>query len=143
VVQAVKDRNRTALSVAPNSACLLRFILADWETWERQGLVDELILQVYRNLNIFINELELPEVQAARRHIPVSVGILTGVKRPLYSLRQIQNQVVSQARIRCRSFSTKLCGIWQRRSQLNASLPSRDSSQYRWSDRIFRMVETI
>jgi len=45
---------------------------------ERQGLIDELILQVYRNdLNIFINELELPEVQAARRHIPVSVGILT------------------------------------------------------------------
>lgn len=96
VFQAVKDRKHNCLvSVAPNPQRFsYDFFLADWETWERQGLVEELILQVYRDdLNIFISELELPEVQAARRRIPVSVGIMTGLKDRSVPLGQIQTQV--------------------------------------------------
>lgn len=96
VFQAVKARNKNCLvSVAPNPQRIsYDFFLADWKTWERQGLVEELVLQVYRNdLKVFISELEYPEVQEARRHIPVSVGILTGLKDRTVPLRQIQNQV--------------------------------------------------
>jgi uncharacterized lipoprotein YddW (UPF0748 family) len=96
VLQAVKDRKQNCLvSVAPNPQRVsYDLFLADWETWERQGLIDELILQVYRDdLNIFISELELAEVQAARRHIPVSIGILTGLKDRFVPSAQIQNQV--------------------------------------------------
>ncbi len=105
LLQAVKTRKQNCLvSVAPNPQRVsYDLFLADWETWERQGLVDELILQVYRDeLNVFINELELPEVQAARRHIPVGVGILTGLKNRSVPLGQIQNQVVS---VRKREFA--------------------------------------
>ena len=96
VFQAVKDRKQNCLiSVAPNPQRFsYKFFLADWVTWERQGLVEELILQVYRDdLKVFISELELPEIQAARRHIPVSIGILTGLKDHSVSLPQIQSQV--------------------------------------------------
>ena len=96
VYQAVKDHKQNCLvSVSPNPQRIsYDFFLADWKTWEQQGLVEELILQVYRDdLNIFISELELPEVQAARRRIPVSVGILTGLKNRSVAPEQIQQQV--------------------------------------------------
>ena len=96
VYRAVKDHKPKCLvAVAPNpQEFSYNYSLADWQTWEQQGLVEELIVQVYRDdLNIFISELEQPEVQAARRHIPVSIGILAGLKDHLVPLRQIQNQV--------------------------------------------------
>ena len=96
VLQAVKEHKQNCLfSVAPNPQRIsYDLFLADWETWERQGLIDELILQVYRDdLKVFISELELPEVKAAQRHIPVSIGILTGLKDRHVPMRQIQNQV--------------------------------------------------
>ncbi|NEQ29317.1 MAG: family 10 glycosylhydrolase, partial [Microcoleus sp. SIO2G3] len=71
-----------------------QFFLADWANWERRGLVEELIVQIYRdNFNTFISELEQPEVKAARNHIPVGIGILTGLKSKPISLSQIQKQV--------------------------------------------------
>ncbi len=96
VFAAVKARNQNCLiSVAPNPQRVsYDLFLADWKTWERQGLIEELILQVYRNdLKVFISELEYPEVQAARRHIPVSIGILSGLKDRYVPIGQIQNQV--------------------------------------------------
>ncbi|MBV8885099.1 MAG: glycoside hydrolase family 10 protein [Chroococcidiopsidaceae cyanobacterium CP_BM_RX_35] len=85
------------ISVAPNP---LKFSynesLADWKSWEREGLIEELVLQVYRNdEKRFIAELEQPEVQVARSHIPVSIGILTGLKDHMIPVRQIQHQVTS------------------------------------------------
>lgn len=96
VFQAVKARKQNCLvSVAPNPQRVsYDLFLADWETWERLGLIEELVLQVYRNdLKVFISELEYPEVQAARRHIPVSIGILSGLKNSFVPVGQIQNQV--------------------------------------------------
>jgi len=95
---AVKDRKpHCIVSVAPNPLEFsYNYSLADWQSWEREGLIEELILQVYRSdLSRFIAELEQPEVQIARSHIPVSIGILTGLKDQFIPLGQIQNQVAA------------------------------------------------
>lgn len=105
VFQAVKARKQNCLiSVSPNPQRVsYEFFLADWKTWEQQGLVEELILQVYRNdLKVFISELEYPEVQAAQRHIPVGIGVLTGLKELPVPVGQIQNQVQA---VRSRGFA--------------------------------------
>lgn len=105
VFKEVKARKPNCLlSVAPNPQSIsYKLFLADWERWERQGLIEELVLQVYRDdLNLFIRELEYPEVQAARRHIPVSIGILSGLKDRHVPARQIQNQVTA---VRQRGFA--------------------------------------
>jgi uncharacterized lipoprotein YddW (UPF0748 family) len=94
--QAVKARKQNCLiSISPNPLRVsYDLFLADWQDWERQGLIEELILQVYRNdLKAFTIELALSEVQSARRHIPVSIGILSGLKNRPVSVGQIKNQV--------------------------------------------------
>jgi len=94
--RTVKDRKPNCIiSVAPNPQDFsYNYSLADWESWEREGLIEELILQVYRNdKSRFIAELKQPEVQVAQSHIPVSVGILAGLKHQFVPLGQIQNQV--------------------------------------------------
>lgn len=98
VFRAVKARNPKAiLSMAPNPQRVsYELFLADWQKWERRGLIEELVLQVYRNdLNVFIKELEYPEVQAAKKHIPVSIGILSGLKNRSVPTTQIQSQVAA------------------------------------------------
>ncbi|NEP00540.1 MAG: family 10 glycosylhydrolase [Symploca sp. SIO2E9] len=94
--RAVKERKPDVIiSISPNPQ---RFsynsFLADWEQWERQGLVEELIVQIYRdNLSTFVGELEQPELKAARTHIPVGIGILSGLKNRAIPFSQIQRQV--------------------------------------------------
>jgi uncharacterized lipoprotein YddW (UPF0748 family) len=68
--------------------------LQDWRRWEREGLIEELVLQVYRDgIESFVTELQAPELQAARRHIPVGIGILTGLKRKTVPIERIEAQV--------------------------------------------------
>lgn len=80
---AIKAVNPDAvISVSPNpqTFAYTRY-LQDWERWEREGYVEELVLQVYRSdLDAFLAELDRPEVEAARRHIPVGIAILAGLK---------------------------------------------------------------
>lgn len=81
--------------------------LQDWPTWERRGLIEELVLQVYRtHSSNFVMELARPEVKAARRHIPVGVGILTGLKQRSIPMDQIQlqTQVVRERQLAGVSF---------------------------------------
>ncbi|ARV57233.1 hypothetical protein BZZ01_00055 [Nostocales cyanobacterium HT-58-2] len=105
VFKAIKATKRNCLvSVAPNPQ---RFsyesFLADWERWERLGLIEELIIQLYRDdLSVFVQELEYPEVKAAQSHIPVSIGIMTGLKAKPVSMQQIQTQV---QKVRERNFA--------------------------------------
>ncbi len=94
--RAIKDKKQKAVvSLSPNPQRFsYDFYLADWQTWERRGLVEELIVQIYRNdFNVFISELEQPELKAARSHIPVGIGILSGLKDRSIPLSQIQKQV--------------------------------------------------
>jgi uncharacterized lipoprotein YddW (UPF0748 family) len=92
------------ISVAPNPQRFsYDFFLADWQKWERMGLVEDLVLQIYRNdLDVFVKELEYPEVKAAKSHIPVSIGILSGLKGRSVPMQQIQTQV---QKVRDRNFA--------------------------------------
>lgn len=93
---AIKKSNPDCVvAIAPNPQDFsYTTFLQDWQTWERRGLVEELILQVYRNnLAAFTKELSQPEVQAARHHIPVSIGILTGLKNLSMPMQLIEKQV--------------------------------------------------
>jgi uncharacterized lipoprotein YddW (UPF0748 family) len=94
--RAVKARKEHVLfTLSPNNyAFSLNHSLQDWLTWERQGLLEELVLQAYRDdLSSFMGEINAPEFREARNHIPTAVGILTGLKRKTVPLRQIQQQV--------------------------------------------------
>lgn len=105
VFRAVKARKeKVIISISPNPQ---RFsynsFLADWATWERRGLIEELVVQIYRNdFNTFISELEQPEMKVAQSHIPVGIGILSGLKDRKVSLSQIQQQVEA---VRSRGFA--------------------------------------
>jgi uncharacterized lipoprotein YddW (UPF0748 family) len=92
-IKAVKKK--CLVSVAPNPQRFsYEFFLADWARWERMGLIEDLVIQVYRNdLDVFVSELEYPEVKTARSHIPVSIGIISGLKGKYVPMRQIQTQV--------------------------------------------------
>ncbi|MBH8554040.1 glycoside hydrolase family 10 protein [Nostocaceae cyanobacterium CENA357] len=105
VFTAIKANKKDCLvSVAPNPQRFsYEFFLADWQRWERMGLIEELVLQIYRNdLNVFVSELEYPEVKAAQSHIPVSIGILAGLKNRSIPMEQIQTQV---QKVRDRNFA--------------------------------------
>ncbi len=90
-----KANPRAILSVSPNPQEFSKeFFLADWEAWERAGLVEELVIQLYRNdLSRFKWEMQKPEVQRAKTHIPVAIGVLAGLKPRPISMKQIQEQV--------------------------------------------------
>ncbi|MEA5515182.1 glycoside hydrolase family 10 protein [Nodularia sp. UHCC 0506] len=105
VFTAIKANQKDCIvSVAPNPQRFsYEYYLADWQKWERMGLVEDLVLQIYRDdLNVFIKELEYPEVKAARSHIPVSIGILSGLKNRTVPIEQIKTQV---EKVRDRKFA--------------------------------------
>ena len=83
------------VSLSPNSQELAyRNYLQDWQTWVRRGLIDELVLQVYRGkLPDFRAELSQPAVKIARRKIPVAVGITSGTLKSPVTMAQIASQV--------------------------------------------------
>ncbi|AFY65445.1 family 10 glycosylhydrolase [Geitlerinema sp. PCC 7407] len=92
-IKAEKPDAIVALSPNPQEFAYTSF-LQDWQTWERRGYVEELMIQVYRNdLDRFQAEISRPEVQAARRHIPVGIGILSGLKGRNVPSSQIRAQV--------------------------------------------------
>ncbi len=58
------------------------------------GLVDELVLQVYRDdLGAFERELRKPEVRSIKFKIPTLIGILTGLRTKPIPTDLIQSQV--------------------------------------------------
>ncbi|MBE9029796.1 glycoside hydrolase family 10 protein [filamentous cyanobacterium LEGE 11480] len=89
------QKSEVIFGLSPNNYRFsLNHSLQDWRRWERAGYVEELVLQVYRDSDrAFRHELRHPEVQAARRHIPVAVGILSGLRNKPVSMAQIQQQV--------------------------------------------------
>ena len=96
ISQAVKAAKPNAIiSVSPNSQNFAyKAYLQDWPTWVKRGLVQELVLQVYRDdMSSFFSELSQPALQTARSQIPVSVGILSGLWTRPVSSDQIEQQV--------------------------------------------------
>ncbi|MFW6264330.1 MAG: glycoside hydrolase family 10 protein, partial [Cyanobacteriota bacterium] len=79
-IKAVKPNAVVALSPNPQEFAY-DFYLQDWHRWERQGFIEELIVQVYReNMDDFLRELNHSSLQMAQGHIPVGIGVLAGLK---------------------------------------------------------------
>jgi uncharacterized lipoprotein YddW (UPF0748 family) len=94
--QTVKARKPNAIfSVAPNYYDFAyKLQLQDWLNWVRLGIVDELVMQVYRNdLDSFIGQITRPEVVETQQSIPTAIGIMTGLRNRPVALPQIQSQV--------------------------------------------------
>ncbi|MEH2284850.1 MAG: glycoside hydrolase family 10 protein [Nostoc sp.] len=94
--QTVKARKPNAIfSVAPNYYNFAyKMQLQDWLNWVRLGIVDELIMQVYRNdLESFIAQITRPEILETQQIIPTGIGIMAGLRNRPVSIPQIQSQV--------------------------------------------------
>jgi uncharacterized lipoprotein YddW (UPF0748 family) len=96
IFEAVKAvRSNCLVALAPNPReFAYEMYLQDWWTWERRGWVEELIVQVYRdNMERFEYELSQPEIEQVRSHIPLGVGILTGLRNRPVEMDLITEQV--------------------------------------------------
>ncbi|HEY9667349.1 MAG TPA: glycoside hydrolase family 10 protein, partial [Coleofasciculaceae cyanobacterium] len=94
--KVVKERKPNAIfSVSPNPyVTAYNGYLQDWLTWVRQGIVDELIVQVYRpDLQSFLAQLVRPEIQEVQQKIPTAVGVLTGLRNNPVPIKLIQDKV--------------------------------------------------
>ena len=113
IVKSVKSvRRNCIISMSPNPLGFSRTrYLADWNLWQELGLIDELVLQVYRDrLDSFELELTKPEVQAARVKIPTSIGILAGLRNRPIPGAVIKEQVAS---ISAQQFSGLACFFYE------------------------------
>jgi uncharacterized lipoprotein YddW (UPF0748 family) len=90
-VTALLERLRAAMnsacpavriSVSPNpQEFSYSNYLADWSSWVRRGLVDEVVVQIYRdNLAALGRELAHPSLAAAAVRVRVRIGLLAGLK---------------------------------------------------------------
>jgi uncharacterized lipoprotein YddW (UPF0748 family) len=98
VYKLVKDRRPNAVvSISPNPYPFAYVnYLQDWPEWVERGVVDELIIQIYRDDNDrFIWEMNKPSAQAALRKIPTSVGILSGLRARPVGKDLIGEQIVA------------------------------------------------
>jgi uncharacterized lipoprotein YddW (UPF0748 family) len=79
--KAVRARRPGAIiSVSPNYYDFAyKLQLQDWRSWVRQGIADEVLVQIYRpDLESFTPHLWRPEVQEARQRIPTAIAIMSG-----------------------------------------------------------------
>ena len=92
-VKAVKPNCIVSVSSNPKNFAY-KLYLQDWQTWVEKGIVDEVILQLYRSdLDKFKQELEKPAVKFARSKVPVGIGILSGTWQNPVAIAQIKEQV--------------------------------------------------
>ena len=83
------------VSVSPNP---LKFSIdnyrMNWQHWYELGLIDELVLQVYRyNLPAFQAELKKPELQPLKQQL--AIGILTGLKGKKQPPELVKQQIAA------------------------------------------------
>ncbi|MBG0742627.1 glycoside hydrolase family 10 protein [Cylindrospermopsis raciborskii LB2897] len=90
-----KIKPQAKISVSPNSQdYAYKYYLQDWENWVKKNLVDELVLQVYRDDNqSFIAEIKKPAVQSALKKIPVSIGISSGTLTSPVNIHSVKQKV--------------------------------------------------
>lgn len=96
ISHAVKSkRSDCSISISPNPlAFSKKYYSASWESWVKKGLAEEIILQVYRdNLLSFMAEISKQEIAEAKKYVPVSIGILSGLKNKPVSLNLIKEQI--------------------------------------------------
>lgn len=95
---ALKARHPGAIvSVSPNyHDFAYKLQLQDWRTWVQRGIVDELVVQLYRpDLESFRTELQRPELAESLRRIPVGIGIMAGQRTKPVPMALIEAQTLA------------------------------------------------
>ncbi len=96
LARAVRSRRPGAIvSVSPNYYDhAYKLQLQDWLAWVRRGVVDELVIQIYRpDVESFLPHLGRAEVLESQRKIPVSIGIMAGQRNRPVATELIEAQV--------------------------------------------------
>jgi uncharacterized lipoprotein YddW (UPF0748 family) len=118
------------ISISPNPLGFSqRRYLVDWQQWGDLGLIDELVLQVYRDrLDLFQRELNQPELRAIKSKVPTLIGILTGLRTRSISTKSIGQQVDL---IIAQQFAGFACFFYETllHEQLAPTLVTRDRAQ--------------
>ncbi len=117
ITQAIKQvRPEAIISVSPNPpGFAYRKYLQDWVHWVNLGIVDEVVVQLYRDdLNIFEQDLYNSGFHNLRNQIPIAIGLYTG---PLKSAKEFNRTVdeisaVQQAGYRGVSFFSWETTFW-------------------------------
>lgn len=112
IFRAVKTHSDSLISLSPNPLAFSKTnYCVDWRAWERAGLIEELVLQVYRdNLTSFIHEISKSEVVEAQNHIPTAIGVLTGIRTHLVSTGIVEQQLQE---VRHRNFAGFSCFFYE------------------------------
>ncbi|WP_069790615.1 glycoside hydrolase family 10 protein [Cyanobacterium sp. IPPAS B-1200] len=94
-IKAIKPDIILSISPNPQEFSLEQYLL-DWATWEKMGLIDELLLQVYRdNMIAFNREILQEDIQNAKNNIPSAIALLSGLKGRQVPLEMIKQQINS------------------------------------------------
>ena len=96
--KAVRARRPGAIvSIAPNYYDFAyKLQLQDWRTWVREGIADELLVQIYRpDLESFTPHMWRPEVQEARQRIPTAMAVLSGQRNRPTPADLLQQKVLA------------------------------------------------
>ncbi|MEL6261668.1 MAG: family 10 glycosylhydrolase [Cyanobacteria bacterium J06626_6] len=98
ITLAVKQANPDAIvSVSPNPP---RFAyqkyLQDWRRWVDETLVDEVVVQVYRDdLSILENDLYNSGFYDVREQVPTAIGLYTGPLLAAKSIERLDKEIAS------------------------------------------------
>ncbi len=96
IAAAVRSvRPGAVLSLSPNPLeFAYRTSLQDWGTWVDRGLVDEVVVQLYRSsLKALAADLGSGSLQGMRGKVPVSVGLYTGPFLKVKGLDRLKEEV--------------------------------------------------
>jgi uncharacterized lipoprotein YddW (UPF0748 family) len=104
-VRAIKPKCVISLSPNPKDFSYENY-MQDWHRWVKMGLIDQLVIQVYRSdLAGFQKELMSPELVEIRQTVPVNIGILAGLRTQNVNIRQIEAQVKATRSMGFQGFS--------------------------------------
>jgi uncharacterized lipoprotein YddW (UPF0748 family) len=96
--KAVKQRKPNVIfSVSPNYYDFAyKQQLQDWLGWVRQGFVDELLVQVYRNdLDDFLSQISRPEIVEVQNKISTGIAILSGLRNSNVPMSRVYSQAIN------------------------------------------------
>lgn len=86
---------KVTLSVAPNPQTFsCRSYLADWQDWVRRDLVDEVVVQIYRQNLISLGfELSQISLSAVQSYVPVRISLLAGLRNQPKSIDKLREEI--------------------------------------------------
>jgi uncharacterized lipoprotein YddW (UPF0748 family) len=94
--KSVREAQPNAIiSVSPNYYDFAyKLQLQDWRSWVKQGIADELLIQIYRSdLDSYLPQLTKPEVQESSQQIPTAIAVLSGQRNRPTPMSLIREKV--------------------------------------------------